>query len=122
MADLLHDVDVMEQPDEIVRTVPDDPESRARLREAIAVLAQRGKAVTAPRVRHDVRNAIGAARNALALLDEGAPAETVARFNEILYRNLDRAERLLRSAESGRDERNDLGSASQRENGNTLGL
>lgn len=112
----------MQQPDEETRTAPDDPESRARLRETIAALAQRSRAVTAPRVRHDVRNAIGAARNALALLDEGAPADAVARFNEILYRNLDRAERLLQSVESGRDERDDLGRTGQRDDGDPLGL
>jgi hypothetical protein len=122
MADLLHHAEHMQQPDEETRTAPDDPESRARLRETIAALAQRSRAVTAPRVRHDVRNAIGAARNALALLDEGAPADAVARFNEILYRNLDRAERLLQSVESGRDERDDLGRTGQRDDGDPLGL
>jgi hypothetical protein len=88
-------------------------------------LERRGRTVSIPTIRHDVSNAVGAARNALELLAENPEPEAAARFMEIAQRNVERASQLLGGASdvrSGRNERNDLGSAREGEHGETFGL
>lgn len=69
--------------------------------------------------RHDVGNAIGAARNALELIAECRDDSERKRFIEIARRNAERAERLLASA---RDERNDLRGTGEGDHRNAIGF
>jgi hypothetical protein len=93
-------------------------------------LERRSRAVSSSMLRHDVANAVGAARNALLLLSENPEPEAAARFLEIAKRNIERAEQLLCDVDGGaaerpgsaRDERNDLGGASERQHGDAFGL
>jgi len=102
---------------------PDDAESVHRFREAVADLEKRARSLAAGALRHDVGNAVGAARNALALVEDTAQNADRVRFVEIARRNADRANELLRRASpaseseagdvtpgqrSGSDERDDL--------------
>jgi hypothetical protein len=104
------------------------PSEVGRLRHAVDALDQRSRSVTSPKVRHDLSNAIGAARNALQLVIESPELDAHARFMEIAQRNVDRATRLLDgpadggSSSSGRNERDDLGRASERNHRETFGL
>jgi hypothetical protein len=104
-------------------------ESIQRLRDAVADLERRSRTLDSGNLRHDVGNAVGAARNALSLLDEGGADGQ--KFFDIARRNVDRAEKLLggasasappRGAELGRDERNDLRRASEGDHGDTVGF
>lgn len=100
-----------------------------RLRDAVADLERRARSLGTGRLRHDVGNSIGAARNALSLLEEtGADGQ---KFLDIAQRNVDRAEKLLggaladappNDAELGGNQRNDLGRARERDHGDTLGF
>ena len=107
-----------------------DEESDLRnLRAAVADLERRSRAISAPSLRHEIANAVGAARNALVLIGESPEPEAAARFMEIVNRNVDRARQLLSAvdpnvsnAPSARDQRNNLGSASEGEHEDTLGL
>lgn len=102
-----------------------DAESVDGLRATIDDLERRVRSVTGSPLRHDIGNAMGAARNALVLYDENTGTPTGERFIQIARRNVARVEELLKaSAEgrSGRNERNDLGGAGERENRDTLGL
>ncbi len=106
-----------------------DSETIRRLRDAVADLERRSRTLGAGERRHDVGNAIGAARNALSLLEEGG--SDGQKFFEIAQRNVDRAQKLLggaladappRDAELGGDERNDLRRASEGDHGDTVGF
>lgn len=97
----------------------DDPESRRCFRERLADLECRAAKRTGS-VKHDAANAIGAARNALALIEDDADTGSRRRFAEIAQRNIAQAERLL--GDSGGNERNDLGSAGDRDHRDALGL
>ena len=116
---------------------PTDTEALRGLREQLADLEHRGRAVETRKLRHDVANAVGAARNALTLVDENPAAAEASRFIEIAHRNIERATELLRGtpsgngipaanappdARSGRNEGNDLGSADERNHRDALGL
>jgi hypothetical protein len=86
--------------------------------------------------RHDIVNALGAARNALLLIDEGAQGAELERLRDIARRNVHNAEHLVRvhfnpaatrpsgapAARSAGNERHDLRSPGERDHGNTLGL
>jgi hypothetical protein len=97
----------------------DDDDSLRELRRTVAELERRLYSLAPGQLRHDVGNTIGAARNALSLIDEDAGDPV--RLLEIAQRNVVAAERML-AAESGGDERDDLGSAGHRDHGSTLGL
>jgi hypothetical protein len=107
------------------------------LRERIAELERRARAITDANARHDVTNSVGAARNALILLDEGEDEGQAARFVEIARRNVEHAEAMLgpRAGDAGRrdtaretprdsagDERNDLGRQGERDHRDAFGL
>jgi hypothetical protein len=111
------------------------------LRERIAELERQARAITDANARHDVTNSVGAARNALILLDEGEDEGQAARFVEIARRNVEHAEAMLapRAGEPGRrdtaretareasresagDERNDLGRQGERDHRDAFGL
>ncbi len=95
-----------------------DPKSVERFRGVLADLAARARSL--PReARHDVGNAIGAARNALELIAECRNDSELERFIEIARRNAERAEHLLASAG---DERNDLRSAGEGDHRNAIGF
>jgi uncharacterized membrane protein YccC len=111
----------------------DEEETRLRtLRATVADLEARSRALSPSSLRHEVTNAVGAARNALVLIGENAEPEAAARFMEIVHRNVDRARQLLSgndsasgaagNAPSARDQRNDLGRPREGEHGDTLGL
>jgi len=109
----------------------DEEETRLRnLRATVADLEGRSRAVSTSSLRHEVANAVGAARNALVLLGENAEPEAAARFMEIVHRNVDRARRLLSGGDSsastgsasGGNQRNDLGGPREGEHGDPLGL
>lgn len=79
--------------------------------------------------RHDVTNAAGAARNAVLLMDDDANTLSFARLVDIARRNSRIAAELLRAvrppsepAESGGNERNDLGRARERNDTDAFGL
>ena len=105
------------------------PETIRQLRDAVADLERRSRALGAGPLRHDVGNAVGAARNALSLLDEeGSDGQ---KFLDIAQRNVARAEKLMggaladappRDAELGRDERDDLRRTSEGDHGDTVGF
>jgi hypothetical protein len=107
-----------------------DAGTAGRLRSSLADVERRGRQITSRRLRHDINNAVGAARNALVLFDEDARPEAAARFMQIALRNVARAEALLNeaaaeesaSSPSARNERNDLGGAREGENGNSVEL
>ena len=94
-----------------------------RLHDTVGDLERRARALATSILRHDVANAVGAARNALVLLGESPEPEVAARFMEIATRNVDLASRLLGggTASSG-DQRNDLGGTSERDHRDALGL
>lgn len=99
------------------------------LRAAVEDLERRARAVSSPTKRHDLTNAVGAARNALELLSEDPEPKAAARFLDMVQRNIDRATALLggesnaaSESRSARDERNDLGGAAEREHRETFGL
>lgn len=101
------------------------------LRDRIAELERRARGVVEANVRHDVSNALGAARNAIILLDEGEDEGKSARFVEIARRNVAQAEAMLNPAPrgdgpecepSGGDQRNDLGSSGERDNRDAFGF
>jgi hypothetical protein len=98
-----------------------DEDALANLKQSVTELERRLRELGSGSLRHDVSNTIGAARNALSLLDEDAGSSDPARFVEIAQRNIQQAERLLAN-ESGRNEGNDLGRASERDNGSTFSL
>src|SRR3954447_16062523 len=119
--------------DEPMDKLSNDAESLRLLRASLDDLERRRRAVSAPAVRHDVGNGIGAARNALELFEDDPGAASAARFIQIARRNVERVAELLKqgasavddapsSDRSGRNERNDLGGAGEREHGDTLGL
>jgi hypothetical protein len=119
--------------DEPMGKVSNDAESLRLLRASIDDLERRGRAQSAPRLRHDIGNGIGAARNALELFDEDPGAVAAGRFIQIARRNVERVAELLKQGasavddapsndRSNRNERNDLGGAGEREHGDTLGL
>lgn len=87
----------------------DDPAAVERFRGVLADLAGRARELPAD-ARHDIGNAVGAARNALELIAESRGKPERARFVEIALRNAERAERLLTSCGN---ERNDLGGPSK---------
>jgi hypothetical protein len=101
-------------------------------RERIAELQQRLRALPAGILRHDVSNAVGAAKNALVLFEDAASPSDPLHFYEMACRNVERAEVLLRRdpgdssprapRTSGRNERNDLRRPSEREDHDALGL
>lgn len=100
-----------------------------RLQAAVNDLERRARKVSAPTMRHDLTNAVGAARNALQLLGENPEPEAGVRFLEMARRNVDRATQLLGSESSAaaeprstRNERDDLGGTGERENRETFGL
>ena len=101
------------------------------LGDRIAELERKARSVVDAKVRHDVTNALGAARNAIILLDEGENEGKSARFVEIAHRNVAQAEAMLNPApradepereSSAGDKRNDLGSASERDNRDSFGF
>lgn len=101
------------------------------LRDRIAELERKAQNVSEAQARHDITNALGAARNAIILLDEGENEGKAARFAEIARRNVAQAEAMLNPAPRGDeperassagDQRNDLGSSGERDNRDTLGL
>jgi hypothetical protein len=100
-----------------------------RLRAAVEDLERRARAVSSPAKRHDLTNAVGAARNALELLSENPEGKTAERFLEMAQRNIDRATELVGGESSGaadsrsaRNERDDLRGTSEREHRETFGL
>lgn len=99
-----------------------------RLRAAVDDLERRARKVSASTMRHDVTNAVGAARNALELLDECPEAEAAVRFLEMVRRNIDRATQLLGAEgvagepRSSRNERDDLRGAGEGDHRETFGL
>lgn len=99
-----------------------DADLLRQLRGRIAEIERRAHGLVSGTLRHDVNNAVGAARNALTLLDEEAAAEP-ERFLAISRRNIERAERLLGDADgSARDERNDLGRERESNHRDAFGL
>lgn len=99
----------------------DDPEFIEHFREELADLSARARML--PReIRHDIGNAIGAARNALELIAEYSQSPERQRFIEIARRNAERAEHLLASAGDPGNQGNDLRSASKGDHGNALGF
>ncbi len=105
------------------------------LRARITELEQRARALLDPTMRHDITNALGAARNAIILIDEGEEEPTASRFAEIARRNVERAEATLqtsapaREADAGSstgasagDQRNDLGGTREGDNRDAFGL
>lgn len=107
------------------------------LHEQLADLERRGKALAASKLRHDVGNAVGAAHNALELLEENAVADNAAKLIQIARRNLDLATELLDGLapneapgladappepRSAGNERNDLRGSGERDHPDTLGL
>lgn len=115
-----------------------DEESSRRLRVTIQELERRGRALSSSQVRHDVSNAVGAARNALQLLDENPNAPAADRLVQIALRNVQRAEHLLEAGTPGADDvarepvsppdrssgnqRDNLGGASERDHRDAFGL
>lgn len=109
-----------------------DAEKRLRTLRALGArvddLEGRTRAVSTSSLRHEVTNAVGAARNALILLGENPEPEAERRFMEMVERNVERATELLRgvqpdgAAASARDQRDDLGRPREREHGDTLGF
>ena len=100
-----------------------------RLRAKVEELERRSRALSSSMLRHDVANAVGAARNALVLLGEHNEPEAATRFLDMAKRNVDRAQQLLgidSAASSGgasaRDQRNDLGGTREGEDADTFGL
>jgi hypothetical protein len=80
-------------------------------------------------MRHDLTNAVGAARNALELVGENPEPDATSRFLEMARRNIARATQLLAGdvagageSRSARNERDDLGGAGEREHRETFGL
>src|SRR4051812_43068329 len=61
---------------------PDDPESLRHFRETVIELERRVRALSSGALRHDAGNAVGAARNALALVEDGAQSANRPRFVE----------------------------------------
>jgi signal transduction histidine kinase len=111
----------------------DDRSSRTeelrRLQAKVEDLDRRGRAALSQTARHDLTNAVGAARNALELLSENPEPEAATRFLEMAQRNIDRAAALLGAESSGgdtsrsaRNERNDLGGTGERKHWETFGL
>ena len=100
------------------------------LREAMAELEHRLRALGHGMLKHDAGNAVGAARNALVLLDEASAGERQERFVEMARRNVDRARRLLsgeladapRALESAGNERNDLRRPREDDHGKPVGF
>lgn len=107
------------------------------LHDQLADLERRGKALAASKLRHDVGNAVGAAHNALELLEENSGAGNADKLIEIARRNIDRASELLHlpaandasgrvepspEPRSGGNERNDLGGSGESDHRDTLGL
>lgn len=106
------------------------------MRSAVFDLERRARTLSSSQLRHDVSNAVGAARNALQLLEEDPCSATAARFTEIARRNVALATQLLSESPfddprssapdgpgippSSRNERDDLGGTGEREHGNTL--
>jgi len=93
-----------------------------RLHDAVDDLERRSRAISTSTLRHDVANAVGAARNALVLLGENPEPEVARRFMEIAKRNVDLATKLLGNKASSGDQRNDLGRTGEGDNRDTLGL
>jgi hypothetical protein len=101
----------------------------SRLRAAVGDLERRARAVAAPTMRHDLTNAVGAARNALELVGENPEPEATSRFLEMARRNIARATQLLGTepgsagdGRSARNERDDFGGTGEREHRETFGL
>jgi hypothetical protein len=107
------------------------------LHEQLTDLERRAKALAASKLRHDVGNAVGAAHNALELLEENSVAENAAKLLRIARRNLDLASELLDGSasnestgladapptqRSARNERNDLRRTGEGDHPDTLGL
>ena len=96
----------------------DDPDFVDHFRHVLADLSARAHKLPTE-TRHDISNAVGAARNALELIAECAGRPERQRFIDIARRNAERAERLLDSAGN---ERNDLGSQGEGDHHNALGF
>ena len=94
-------------------------------RQRLAELERKARSASRD-ARHDIVNDLGAARNALQLVDEGADAGERERFEAMARRNIEHAEKLLGSDASakvsGRDERNDLGGPGERDHGDSAAL
>jgi hypothetical protein len=102
-----------------------DDDSLRRFRAELADLEQRAQGLSRD-ARHDVTNSLGAARNAVILIEEGAQGAERERFVEIAKRNVRHADHLIRAmhadaganagaapaegpvGDSARDERNDF--------------
>ena len=130
--------------DEPMGSLPIDVEERRELRNVIAELARRGRTIRSSRLRHDMTNAVGAARNAVELLEENPSGDGAIRLLQMAQRNIDRAERLLAESDaergveevgpadvvaetrpadrSARNQRNDLGGSGERDHRDTFGL
>jgi hypothetical protein len=105
-----------------------DVEVRRAFLEELATI-QRIALTSSRSVRHDVTNAIGAARNALVMIAESVSDDAVTRFADIAERNRRQAWLLVgqpladvRDVLDRRDERDDLGREREREDGNALGF
>jgi hypothetical protein len=99
------------------------------LRDRIGELERQVRTLSDATARHDVANALGAARNAIIMLDEGEDEGKAARFVEIAQRNVRRAEAMIHPRgdeperpESGGDARNDLRREGERDHRDAFGL
>jgi hypothetical protein len=99
------------------------------LRHQIAELERQARTLSDATTRHDVTNALGAARNAIIMLDEGEDEGRAARFVEIAERNVRQAQAMIHRGgndpgrrESVGDQRNDLGREGERDHPDAFGL
>jgi hypothetical protein len=105
------------------------------LRDRIAELEREARSISDANARHDVTNALGAARNAIIMLDEGENESKAARFVEIAQRNVRQAEAMIHprgdeparparpeARDSGGDEGDDLGRMGERDDRDGFGL
>jgi len=100
-----------------------DSDTTQVLRNAVAELEQRARALPPGTLRHDVTNAVGAARNALTLLMDEPDAIEPDHILEIARRNISAARGLLNGQPaSGGNQRDDLGRASEGDHRDTFGL
>jgi hypothetical protein len=110
---------------------PNASRSLRSLRDRITELERKARGVVGAKARHDVTNALGAARNAIILLDEGEDDGKAARFVEIAQRNVAQAEAILNPAPRGDeperepsagDKRDDLRGSGERDDRDAFGL
>lgn len=100
-----------------------DADTTHLLRSEVAELEHHARSLPPGTLRHDVTNAVGAARNALALLEDEPDAVDPAHFLEIARRNIASARGLLNGqSASGGNQRDDLGRSGEGDHRDTFGL